>query len=326
MNITIIGSGNIAHALIASLNSVKDDKIYVLSSLNENWKKITAIRNTSSTEGYVELVSNNASKVIPKSDIILFTLPSFARKQILIKIAPYISEHTLIGAFPGTSGFDEEVKETISNNTINIFSAQRVPYIARIVTRGKYVNVTKKEAIYVYIEKDKNRVKKLLENMLHIKVNVLDNFLEVNLSNSNPILHSARTYSLIKEKWAYEDRILFYEKWNDNASEILLQMDEEFMKIIKALNLKNVKSLKEHYGVSNVQEMTKKIQSIDAFKGIYMPMVKMNNKFIPDIKSRYFTEDIAMGLKYIKDYATKLDIETPTINKVYNRLYALMEN
>ena len=326
MNITIIGSGNIAHALIASLNINKNDTLYILSSLDEKWKNITAIENGNSKEGDVELVSNDASKVIPKSNIILFTLPSFARKQVLMQIAPYVSDNTLIGALPGTSGFNEEVKKTILNDTVNIFSAQRVPYIARVITRGKSVNVVKKDSIYVAIKKEKNKVKVLLEKILDMKVNLLDDFLEVNLSNSNPILHSARTYSLIKDKWIFKSPILFYEKWNNEASTILLQMDREFMMIVKALNLNNIRSLKEHYDVSTVKEMTKKIQSIHAFKGITMPMIEINNTFIPDVRSRYFTEDIGMGLKYIKDYALKVNVKTPVINKVYDTLYALMEN
>jgi len=291
-----------------------------------NCKSITAIQNETSKEGHVELVSNNASCVIPASDIILFTLPSFARKKVLMQIAPYVSDNTLIGAFPGTSGFDEEVKKSILNNSINIFSAQRAPCIARVIRRGKSVNVTKKKSIHVFVEKEKNKVKALLEAILDMKVNLLDDFLEVNLSNSNPILHSARMYSLIKDKLRYKDFILFYEKWDDKASTVLLQMDEEFMEIIQALNLKNVTSLKEHYGVETVEEMTKKIQSIEAFKGILMPMIKIDNELIPDVNSRYFTEDIGMGLKYIKDYALNVNVKTPVIDKVYNTLYALMEN
>jgi len=326
MNITIIGSGNIAHALISSLKVDQNTKLYMLSSVEKNWQSITAIQNDKNKKGYIELVSNDASQVIPKSDIIIFTLPSFAREQVLIQIAPYVADNTLMGAFPGTSGFDEEVKKTILNDTVNIFSAQRVPYIARVVTRGESVNVTKKESIYVAIEKEKNKVQVLLETILDMKVNLLDDFLEVNLSNSNPILHSARMYSLIKDKLRYKDFILFYEKWDDKASTILLQMDEEFMKIIQALNLKNVKSLKEHYGVETVEEMTKKIQSIGAFKGILMPMIKIDNELLPDVNSRYFTEDIGMGLKYIKDYALNVNVETPVIDKVYNALYTLMES
>jgi hypothetical protein len=322
MNITIIGSGNIAHALIACLNINTSDKLYILTSTQKNWSAIVAQKDK---VGYITEITDDPSRVIPQSNIIMFTLPSFAREEILFKIAPYIQANTLIGAFPGTGGFDEEVKQVLYHKKINIFSAQRVPYIARIIERGKSVKVTPKENIYIAVDKDKLQVKVLLSKLLNMKVILLDNFLEVNLSNSNPILHSARTYSLLKNQQVYHSPVLFYETWNNEASILLLKMDEEFMNLINKLQLKNIKSLKEHYQVNSIEEMTAKIQSIPAFKGISMPMIKTDKGFIADTQSRYFSEDIGIGLKYIREYSKRLKIKTPTIDEVYNRLMQYMK-
>jgi hypothetical protein len=248
-------------------------------------------------------------------------VPSFLRKKKLELISQYVSNGTLIGSFPGTGGFDLLTNTYITNKKIDIFSSQRVPFIARIMNRGMSVKVSLKETMEIAVLKNKFAVKNLMENLFNMNVNVLNDFLEVNLSNSNPILHSARLYSLFykySSEAGYSKEIYFYREWNDFASEILLDADDEFMCIVKKLNLTNVKSLKEYYEVNTIEEMTKKITSIEAFKDIKTPMIKIKGAYYPDFNSRYFTEDILYGLKFIRDYAQKLDIKIVTIDSIFN--------
>lgn len=96
-------------------------------------------------------------------------------------------------------------------------------------------------------------------------------------------------------------------------------MDKEFMKIVKILDL-NIKSLKSHYEVKDKFEITRKIKSINSFKNILIPKTKKENSYVLDYCSRSFTEDINKSLLYIKNYAKKLNIDTFTIDEVYNRL------
>lgn len=327
MTVTVVGSGNIAHALISCLRIRDNDTINVLTSQSDYaWKGIKAHIDDISKEGFINVISNDPQKIIPQSDIILFTVPAFVRKAILKKINPYIADSTLIGSFPGVGGFDEEIKEIISNKNINVFSSQRVPYIARIKEKGESVLVTLKDEIHIAVAKEQEAVKMQLEQLLGMDVILLDSFLEVSLSNSNPILHSARLYRLLLEQRIFDKAIYFYREWDDESSKILLEMDREFMKIVDALDLLHIKSLEEHYEVEGIKEMSEKIQSIDAFKDILTPMIKDNNQFKIDVKSRYFTEDIGVGLKYIQKYAKKLNIDIPMIDKVYSYLFSIMDH
>lgn len=321
MNITIIGSGNISHALIALLGSVND--VYVLSTSLIDVEYITAYSDTDEllSSGKIKKITDNPALIIPISDIIIFTVPSFLRKKNLELISQYVSNNTLIGSFPGTGGFELLTKTYIKNKKINIFSSQRVPFIARIMNRGMSVKVSLKETMEIAVLRNKFAVKDLFQNLFNMNVIVLNDFLEVNLSNSNPILHSARLYSLFYQYSCdngYSKEIYFYREWNDFASEILLNADEEFMSIVKKLNLTNVKSLKEYYEVNTAEEMTKKIISIEAFKDIKTPMIKIKDVYHPDFNSRYFIEDILYGLKFIRDYAQKLDIKIVTIDRIFN--------
>jgi len=322
MNVTIIGSGNIAHALVACLNKKEIDKIFVLTSHPFKIKRIKT--NIEFCEGNVDIVSNKPEEVIPNSDLIIFTVPANVRKNTIERIAPFVKENTILGAFPGIAGFNEEVEELIKKN-INIFASQRVPYIARVQEKGSFVNVDKKNEIYIAVKYDQDEMKDLLNKLLDIKVIILNDFSEVNLSNSNPILHSARLYDILENEILCEKEICFYREWTDNASKLLLAMDSEFMQIVKKLGL-SIKSLENHYEVKNYSEMTKKIKSIESFKSIKTPIKKVKDSYMIDTDSRYFTEDIGKSLNYIKNYAKKLNIDTPNIDRVFNKLKTTMEN
>ena len=324
MKITIIGFGNIAHAIIAYCGSKRDIEISVYSSQNDDGNVVEL--EDKSKKGIISKISNDPSEILPNSDLILVTVPSYVRKEVLKKIAPYITDKTIIGAFPGIGGFYDEVKEIIGKD-ITVFASQRVPYIARTIKKGKLVKATPKNNIYIAVSRDQTEVKKLLSDLLDMDVILLDSFMEVHLTNSNPILHSARLYALLQEDiYPFKKEILFYEEWDDMSSKILLEMDREFMALIDKLQLKNIRSLKEHYGVKNVQEMTKKMSNIKAFKGIKVPLKLEDGHYLFDFYSRYFQEDIGHDLFYIQKVAEANAVDIPTIKKIYTQLKKIMEN
>ena len=47
-------------------------------------------------------------------------------------------------------------------------------------------------------------------------------------------------------------------------------------------------------------------------------MKQVENGWIPDFESRYFTADFPWGIKVIKEIAIMFDVMTPNINKIWN--------
>lgn len=74
----------------------------------------------------------------------------------------------------------------------------------------------------------------------------------------------------------------------------------------------------EYYESNDTNALTKKIGSIESFKGILTPMVRSEQGWQPDINSRYFQEDFLYGLRYIYETAHRLNIEVPVTDKIYN--------
>ena len=146
--------------------------------------------------------------------------------------------------------------------------------------------------------------------------------LNLTLTPSNPILHTSRLYSLFRnwnEGVTYDSVPLFYEEWDDAASEVLIAMDAEEQAICRALPefyLDYVKSLREYYEAPTVEKMTKKICSIQAFKGLTTPVVQGGDGVVPDLRSRYFTADFSFGLSIIQQVGRMADVKTPVINTV----------
>lgn len=105
-------------------------------------------------------------------------------------------------------------------------------------------------------------------------------------------------------------------------------MDNELQQLLRKLTIdpKSVPSILDYYESVDASSLTRKIQSIPAFKSIQSPMKEVNDGFIPDLKSRYFTEDFECGTFYIRDTARLNGVETPAIDKVcewYENLKAL---
>lgn len=72
----------------------------------------------------------------------------------------------------------------------------------------------------------------------------------------------------------------------------------------------------DYYESNDASTLTHKIRSIPAFKTILSPMRGECDGYIPDLSSRYFTEDFECGTFYIRDTARLKGVDTPVIDRV----------
>lgn len=323
--ICIVGGGNLSHVCIGVLSSHADININLLTRRPDKWNQNIRVNSPDGKvyHGHVNKISSDPLAVVPDADIILLCTPAFCTEEMIVKIQPYISKDTVIGAIVANTGFFFFCHKHLPADS-KLFGFQRVPYVSRIVEYGQEANLLGYRAeLFMAIENitDRDKFKSLLESLFEEKISIVDSFYEVTLSNSNPILHTGRLYTMWKD-WDGEifDRCpLFYKEWTDEASEIEIKMDEEYFRLLNALgiNVNNVETLLEHYESTTPQEMTQKIRSIESLSTILSPMKKIEGGWIPDFESRYFTEDFPFGLKFIVDLEKEYRIYTPTINKVF---------
>ena len=113
--------------------------------------------------------------------------------------------------------------------------------------------------------------------------------------------------------------ILFYEEWTKEAAQLLIDMDEEFFRLLDVLPVSKdyLPRILDYYESHDAESLARKLSSIQGFKGITSPMVECEDGWKADFSSRYFTEDFPYGLHCIWKLAHKHGISTPNIDKVY---------
>ncbi len=324
-SICICGGGSLG-LVCAGVFLSKGIKVNILTGHPDNWNKNIKVYDPLGNEykGRLTNISSNPEEVIPGSDLVFLTVPGFLIEKILRDITAFLASETIIGSVVSSTGFFFAAHEILREKYC-LFGFQRVPYIARQQKYGEVGQILGyKPSLNIAIENSNNSLllKNEFEKLFGTPINLLNNFYEASLTNSNPILHTGRLYSLWKDYNGeiIENPPLFYADWTDESSEYLIQMDNEFQALLRKLGICEhvIPSILNYYQSKDSVTLTKKIKSIPAFQSIKSPVKLTERGYIPDFDSRYFIEDFPYGLRFIKDLAIKYDINTPIIDKVYD--------
>ena len=322
MRICICGGGALGHVCAAVFASKKGVELNILSGHPEQWHNEISVTDEDGKQYVAQInkVSSNPESVVVGQDIIFLCLPGFLIEQTLRNIKPFIGK-AVVGSVVSSTGFFFFAHDILGEEA-KLFGFQRVPFISRVIEYGKSASLLGyKKSLSVVLENVENRDSFLkdLERLFLTPIKLLSSFYEVALSNSNPILHTGRLYTLFngREDKVFDHNILFYKEWTDEASLFLIEMDNEFFQLLGRLNVHSIPSLLDYYECKDAPSLTRKIQSIPAFHRILSPMSKKKGGWLPDFKSRYFIEEFPYRLWWIKDMAISNFIKCPTIDEVY---------
>jgi len=343
MTLTICGGGNLGH-VIAAFAAHRGYDVRLLTRHPERWSHNITI-DTPEGEvitGHISRISNRPEDVIPQSDIILLCLPGYAIADCLRSIAPLLSPplggspdaqraspnggrmEGAIGSVVSSTGFFFEALELLPP-TIPLFGFQRVPFIARVKEYGRSAHLLGyKPQLGIAVEhlQDAEPLRQQIEHLFNTPVELLGSHYEVSLTNSNPLLHTSRLYSMWHD-WhegvVYSTQNRFYADWTDEASQLLIDMDREFFRLLAVLPVRpgSIPTILDYYESHDAASLTQKLHSIQAFRDILSPMKAVEGGFIPDFQSRYFTEDFPYGLAIIRRLLQEHHIDAPHIEMVY---------
>lgn len=325
--ICICGGGGLGHTCAAVLSSHSNVEVMMYTNHPDRWNHEFVVEAPKGRciHGHLSLISDLPEEVIPQADIVLLCVPAFLVQSTLMTIKPFLSDNTIIGSVVGNTGFFIFAHQILHNTSIGLFAFQRVPYISRVIEYGKKAALLGyKDELLMAVEniQESHVFSQCISSMFSTPTRIVDSFYEVTLSNSNPILHTGRLYSMWKD-WqgeVYAHNPLFYHDWTDDASQVLLAMDKEFFDLLHVLGVKskNICTLLEHYGVQDAVSLTQKLKSIPSFANMLSPMQHVGDGWIPDTTSRYFTEDFPFGLRFIYELAHQHNLPCPTIDRVYH--------
>ena len=323
--ICICGGGNLGHVVAGFLAAQGDCEVLLLTRHPERWQRQLAVTTPDGgiLKGELKAISSDPFRVVSQADIVLLCLPGFSIREVLHQIAPALSPGQTVGSIVSSTGFFFEAFKILSDKT-PLFGFQRVPFIARLNEYGHSADLLGyKPNLSVAIEqtREKETLRATIEQLFKVPVKLLSSYYEVSLTNSNPLLHPARLYSLWRD-WhpgvIYPRESLFYEEWSIDASTCLMKMDEEFQRLLGVLPVTkgSIPTILDYYESTDAASLTHKLQSIQAFKGIKSPMKQVEGGYIPDFSSRYFTEDFPYGLQIVQQQAQSHDISTPMMDEI----------
>ena len=164
------------------------------------------------------------------------------------------------------------------------------------------------------------------------KYQPLSNFIPTSLMSINSLVHPVISYSHFRNwdgKTPFKERVKFYEKidefcgeMKEKQSEDILEIKRCFLEKCPELDLSGVYHMKEWYlknhntTIKDRSSFQKIISSNIAYKGLLYPMKQVEGGWIPDFKSRVYTEDIPTGLAVIKGIGELVGAVTPTIDEI----------
>lgn len=327
MKICICGGGNLGHVVAGFVAAQKKHEVCLLTRHPEHWSQELVIETPDGTTrtGQIKGIYRDAKQAVGDADIVLLCLPGYAIRETLLQIRDDLKPDTAVGSVVSSTGFFFEAMELLSP-TQTLFGFQRVPYISRIVEYGHTARLLGyKDCLNMAVERSEHPelLSNVLADMLQTSIHLLGSYYEASLSNSNPLLHPARLYSLWKD-WhegiIYDHIPLFYEEWTEEAAQLYINMDNELQELLKRLPIRkdSIATVLDYYESTDASSLTHKLQNIEAFKGIMSPMKEVEGGYVPDFQSRYFTEDFPFGLAIVHRLTHKEGIPSPTIDMIYN--------
>ncbi len=326
MKICICGGGNLGHVVAGFVAAQNKHEVCLLTRHPEQWNQDLLIEAPDTTyEGRLNGVVGDAKQAISNADIILLCLPGYAIRDTLLQIKDYLRPDAAVGTVVSSTGFFFQAMEILPASQ-TLFGFQRVPFISRVIEYGHRARLMGyKESLELAIERSTHPeiLCDTLSDILRTPIHLLSSHYEVSLSNSNPLLHPSRLYSLWKD-WhsgiVYDRIPLFYEEWTDEAAELYINMDNELQALLDTLPVRkgSIATVLDYYESTDAASLAQKLRSIEAFKGILSPMIKVEGGYVPNFQSRYFTEDFPYGLAIVHRLTHEKGVPSPTIDMIYD--------
>lgn len=324
MKAVIIGGGNIGTALAVILSESCDTWVYTTKP--DKWNTIIEyedIRTLARKNSKRISVSSDIDEALFGAEFVFVTLPTFMRKEFIELIETKVKAGTNIIFVPGCGGMEFGSGRLMDKGCI-VAGLDRVPCVSRLKEYGKSVSADwkKKVSLAAINPADTEKLCEKVSGLLKLQCKPLENYLTVTLIPSNQIMHTVRLSTMFKDYYVgkrYPGNILFYGEWDDETSKRILACDDELHQICSALepiDLSGVIPLSVHYESETPEKLTEKIHSIESFKKVESPMIRMEDgTYDIDFSSRYFREDFPYGLCIIKALAIICRISTPEIDK-----------
>jgi opine dehydrogenase len=325
INIAVLGSGPIGHALGALLGSRPEYRVRLWGRRVP--RRVPLTLECFGREGLyaVGAVSAEPSirRAVDGAEIVVITVPAHVRHRVLDRIADRVRNSSLLLAWEGMGRFAESLRSLRIGGPV-IVGLQRSPILSRIRRPWQSVEILGVRSRVVAATVDPADVpsaRRLLERCFPFRFDVAPTYRCVSLSPANPLIHPARLYAVAHSRRG-EGALPahFYADWDDEASATLLALHQEVASLRRALRLpvRFVRTLVDGAAPPSPAQVTHDIRSEHRLAEIMLPVVRKSpHRLQLDRTHRFFREDIGEGLSYILSIAHRARVEMPTAKAIH---------
>ena len=272
--ICLCGGGSLGHVIAGWLSSKGKAEVSILTGSPDRWnKEINVFLPESEVlTGHLTSVSGNPEEVISDADVVLVCYPGFMIASELERIKPFLKQDAYVGSVFSSTGFFFEALRILSPSQ-PLWGFQRVPFICRVQEYGSSARLLGyKPCYHIAVEnvpdEQKRKFADMISEWFERPVHLLKNYYEASLTNSNPLLHTSRLYTMFgreNEGRVYPRMINFYEDWTIEAADVLIKMDREFFELLKVLPVTEgyLPPILEYYESHDAQSLADKLSSIE---------------------------------------------------------------
>lgn len=350
LNVTILAGGNsgLVCAALFEENTKGRIKTFMLTSRVKLWEhgrnpKVT-FPNGAVQEGHIHKVSDDPAEVIPQSDIVLWTGPVNAMKEVFENIAPYLNpEKTAVGTI-FAQGLCHLLASRVFGPKVRFFALRNIPWLCRTVTVAEHAEIVGEKASIgvMTINLSMDFVKNHLEPLFVVQkmgkwepvMEQLPDFSPVVFNPANQIIHPARYWGLFRNwrgeplKGADEPNEWLYRDMDEVAGNCLQVLDEELQMLKNlyhaatgALGCRDVIPLADRliaqYGdqIADKSTLAKMVGTNKAYSMAKTPFLRTKLGVMPNPNHRVVLDDIGWGLCVLLSIAERLEevsgVKTP---------------
>ncbi len=324
-NICILGAGNVGLTLGAYLANKKYNiNIYKKDKIKEDRVNFEYfLEGAVNLKSKINLMTNDLKKALNKVEIIFVALPAFCRKSYIEDVVQIIDRPVYIIFFPDNYGVLELENILKNSNKKHLFMSAGTNSFIYPCRKKSYshsvVKGIKKEIFISSINKVwLKSISEILNEMWNI-FSMKDNYLEIQLSNMNPIIHPV---VLILNLGRIENEKGNFDFYNQGITptiaDLIRQIDEERIEVGRAcgINLKPLSKVMEDVYSSNGNNL---------YKALTESKVHRDGLAPKSLNTRYIKEDIPYGLVPISSIGKIKGVETPIIDSIINLANIVMK-
>lgn len=314
--ITIIGAGNGGFAAAGDLG-LRGFKVtlFELPEFKENIKHFHSrpeITVTGEYSGKIRLYKITTDIVTALKDVnlVIIATNALAHKKLAKTMLPHLHENHIVFIMPGNAGsllFANYARRMALGMKATFVDTITLPYGCR-KTSETSVNISRLLVRMGLAAFPSHKNKKVLDlfNEIYPESFLLEDVLEVAISNSNLILHPTPTLlSAARIENSKGDFSLYKEAFTPSVFKVTDEMDREVVNVKRALGMRAISHSElfaKRYDVTDFRAFIKEIIGPRGNRGPF------------EVSSRYITEDTPVGLSLLSSLGRFIGVPTPTFD------------